>query len=107
MNRTSLVALKPMRYRTRALRAGDPFECTAAEARILVGARLAQDAPAVAPPRRPVGRPERPPSGAAAGTPRDLGAEYEALAGRKPHPRWSDVRLRGEVAALKSQADAE
>mgnify|MGYP001473566501 CR=1 FL=1 len=117
--RVTLTAVKPLRYAGRALRAGDAFEASDPDARVLIGARLATyatRAPDPLPRRRrpdpaprPTAAPARP-AAAAPGVDREavpegeletLRTRYQELAGRRAHPFWRAARVAAEIAALE------
>lgn len=85
--RQKLTATRPMRYATRALQAGDEFEASRQDARVLTALGRARPAQAVAPQ-----------DGDDAPDPLDaLRAEAEA-AGVDVDKRWGEKRLRTEIA---------
>jgi hypothetical protein len=125
MKKAHLIAVKPMRYGTRRLRAGDTFDAMPSEATIFRALRWAGDAPvaAVAPVKAkpalpdPVPRPVRavdvvvPPPAVIDDAPRAavldpaddldvLRTEYEMRAGKPADKRWGATRLKTEIEAL-------
>jgi hypothetical protein len=106
--RITLVAGKIPSYGGKALRAGDTFDATPSDARLLTAAKLATYATRAGTteaPRKPA-RPPAPPAPVdqADGTITALRARYEALAGKKAHPFWRAGRIETEIAALEAAA---
>jgi hypothetical protein len=92
MTRIAMVALKPMAYATRRLKAGDEFEAKPAEATVLRHLGHARDADRAPPPR-----PAPPAEIVDLDT---LRARFEAASGRRADRRWGANRLATELAAL-------
>lgn len=99
-----LIALKPLRYRTRRLMAGDDFDATARDAKVFIGLKWAKPYP------REVGKLDPPPvakvearkpsPAAAVHTDSDLSAlraEYKAKMGKRPFPGWNAETLRAKM----------
>lgn len=96
-----LIATRDMRYATRALRAGEPFQANNQDARILIAikkARPAEDvAPATpAPPAAPAPAPAAPPAPEAV-TIEQL-RDQAARLGVTVSTRWGEKRLHEEIA---------
>lgn len=90
-----MIATKGLRYGTRRLMAGDPFEARHdRDARLLVGIGKARYAT-----RHMVAADERPAPAPAADDRPALRAEYEAKFGKKAFPGWSSDVLRQKLAA--------
>ena len=120
----SMIAAKRLTYRTRRLKAGDPFEASEGDARLFRAVRLADYAADYAPADPSPGLPAAENSGAAANEraieeaveaissfeppstdadpPADLRADYEALTGGPPDRRWGEARLRAEIARRRN-----
>jgi len=99
--RVELIAAKLPRYAGKALKAGQAFYATPAHAKLLTTAKLATyptrdqaRAPMLARQVAPLA-PE--PDASEVAT---LRADYENLAGRKPHNFWKADRLRAEIDKL-------
>lgn len=89
-----LVAVKPLTYATRRLRAGDTFSAAARHAEALKIVGKAADAP-VAPKVNAVPAPD--PLEA-------LRARYGELSGQEANKRWGEARLQKEIAYLSMEA---
>ena len=79
-----IVATRPLRYGTRALAAGQAFEATSRDAKILVGAGKAR-------------YPEPPPPPPTADQMAELREEYERVVGKRPFMGWSADELRAAL----------
>jgi hypothetical protein len=86
MSKVDLVATRGYRYGGRALQAGDRFQASSRDARLLKAIRKASD---------PAGESEEAP--AAMDDIDGLRIEYERLAGKAPDKRWAEKRLREEI----------
>jgi hypothetical protein len=102
-----LIAIKPMRYDTRRLLAGDEFEASNSHGRLLVGIRKA-----IASPYRVPGRVAPiPPDLAARITQRNERDELECMrdqakaAGIEIDNRWGVKRLQTEIEKVQSEKD--
>lgn len=93
--KTTMVATKAFRYATRAMMAGDYFEASRRDAKILTAVGKAE----VAKPRQPVEVPA--PPVVVKPDVDDLRAKAEAL-GIKVDARWGVPRLTTEIAAAES-----
>lgn len=97
--KADLIALKPMRYGTRRLMAGDAFEAREPYAGILVAIKKARHARAVgsiAPPPVDVSRKiaeSFPDTNIAA-----VRAEYQRVTGKRPFMGWDAATLRQKMA---------
>lgn len=92
MPKVHLVAVKPLRYATRALRAGDAFSAIPKDARLLKLIGKAVDAPAgVAPDLKPAEAPD---------PVKALRARYAELTGQEANKRWGARRLETEIDEL-------
>lgn len=117
--RVPLVALKNFSYSTRALKAGDTFEASTKDARLLRAIKKAEDAPGAAPariaaPPAPVARKinelfggvqptEEPVEDIAA-----LREEYQTKMGKRAFHGWSADELRQRMAdAGEPDSDAD
>lgn len=88
-----MVALKPFRYATRALRAGDPFDASRMDARTLeaIGkARIYVEPPKPAP--KPKAEDDL-----------DALREEAEKAGVDVDGRWGEARLKAEIAKAKDE----
>jgi len=99
-----LRATKPLHYNTRRLVAGDEFEASDKDARLLIAIRKAEAV------RMPTHVPPPPPAVAAkiaevVAPPDDMGklrAEYEAVFGKRPFLGWSGAILREKIALARA-----
>lgn len=95
-----MMALKPMRYGTRRLQAGDYFEAKPKDARILLAVKRAELA-------REIGKLDPPPADlvkkvSAPSSDEDIKAvrdEYEAVIGKRPFNGWDIETLKAKIAA--------
>jgi hypothetical protein len=112
MKRVSMIARKALTYGTRRLRAGDAFEASRQDARVLTAVGLASDAranvyaPLAATPKRPP-PPQNTASSKGDAPTREPDPEVEALreaykvqTGRRPHYLWTAERIREAIASL-------
>lgn len=119
MRKKSLViAVRPMRYAGKALRAGDQFEPSERDAKLLTAARLATYATRGPRPKRRARQVDAAPE-IASETPAPASSEpaaqpaaapdaqltelrtlYEQLSGKKAHGFWRVKRLEAEIAEL-------
>lgn len=90
MSKVDLVASKPLRYGGRSLEAGDPFDASPRDARILKAIRKAADAPV-----------EDVEAKQAAEELETLRASYTDATGDEPDGRWGAARLSEEIAKAK------
>jgi hypothetical protein len=98
MTRIHMIASKRLRYGTRALRAGDTFEATRQDARVLTAVGLAREARAnVYAPL--VNVPVRKPAPVVDEL-ETLREAYKAKTGRRPHYTWTAERIREAIADL-------
>lgn len=103
-----LTAIRPMSYKTRRMQAGDEFDATATDAKILIAMRkaryLTREIGAFDPPPAPVAE--------AIGPPPDHDAERDALRelaqsmGIDVDGRWGVARLEQEIERVKSAPSA-
>jgi hypothetical protein len=110
MKRVTMIAIRPMRYGTRRLRAGDAFDATAGDARIFQAVGMARDAPAqVVSTRMPGQAPTSATEPVLTTWDIDgLRADYEAKTGLKADRRWGVERLRAEIAvAVRAAASPQ
>lgn len=97
--RIPLKASKPHRYAGKALRSGQEYEASQADAKVLTAVGLATYA------TRKVEPAAKTPAPAAFDDERAaLRETYAARAGKKPHAFWGADRLRKELAALETPA---
>lgn len=94
---------RPLTYAGRALRSGQEFDASRAEAQVLAAVGLARYADKDVP-RKAAVRSVAPP--AAGDALNALRARYEALAGKKAHAFWREKRVSAEIAALEQAAAA-
>jgi hypothetical protein len=113
----TLIAIKPLRYGTRRMQAGDTFSATPRDARILIGIKKARDVNArdvgaLPPPPAPLQKqPSRQNPAAAPAKDSDaaLRQTYLELTGRKAFANWKTEtleRLIAEARAARQDADA-
>lgn len=105
-----LVATRQMMYATRRLVAGQPFEASPRDAKILKALKRAVDAPAEEPPKPQAPPPPSPPEPQPTVTDSSdeptrqpdeidgLRAAYETRFGKAPDRRWGAARLKEELA---------
>lgn len=102
-----LIASRPLVYGTRRLKAGDTFEATRSDARVLVilkKATFARPVGNLAPPSPEIARKiSKATSAAPAGVAdlKALRAEYQSLVGKRPAPRWDVATLKAKIAAAR------
>lgn len=103
--KVALINVKLPSYAGKALRAGDPFQATARDAKALVAVRMATYAT-----RDIASKPRTPPKPLApapdAAELVALRGEYEALAGKKALGFWKADQVRAQIDKLKADANA-
>lgn len=100
--------VKLPRYAGKALKAGDPFEATVKDAKMLAAAKLATYGTRDQARRPKTVRAPSPAPTATADTAElaDLRARYEQLAGKKPHNFLKADKLKAAIAELEKAEDA-
>lgn len=107
-----LLAIKPLKYGTRRLMAGETFDCASPrEARLLLAIKRARQDDAPIEQARPVETPApiptpAPPADPAADELKAAREAYEAAIGRKPFHGWSAEVLRTKIAEAQAGDDA-
>jgi hypothetical protein len=105
MKRIPMIAAKSLTYGTRRLRAGDTFDASRQDVRVLTAVGLARETNRPPPPPNTQSAkgdaPRREPdlrSMEDANTDIDmLRQQYQAIKGREPDKRWRVARLRAEI----------
>jgi hypothetical protein len=96
--KVKMIATGLSRYGTRRLMAGDEFEATAKDAKLLKAIRKADYSKATAKAPPAIEQPPAPVAEIDA-----LRAEFEARSGEAPDKRWGVPRLREEIDGLASE----
>lgn len=102
-----MIALKPGRYGTRHLEAGEQFEIERKIARVYIAQKRAREMTNEEIPPQPKSAPKAVQTDDAANETADARADYERVVGRKPFYGWDAATLREKIAAHQAEPKSE